>query len=70
MTVYVFIRQKPLKVTTYTSLAALYEANKSVIGISKSTLDKWQFNSFDYVNSRYIIAKTKSRSTNDIRKAL
>jgi peptidoglycan/xylan/chitin deacetylase (PgdA/CDA1 family) len=68
MTVYVFIRQRPLKVTTYTSLAALYEANKSIIDVSRSTLYKWNFNSFDYVNSRFIIAKTESLSTGDIRK--
>lgn len=69
MTVYVFIRQRPLKVTTYTSLAALYEANKSIINISRSTLYKWKFDSYDYVNNQYIIAKTKSTSTGDIRKA-
>lgn len=67
MTVFVFIRQKPLKVTTYTSLAALYEANKSIINVSKSTLYKWKFDSFDYVNSHYIIAKTESQSTGDVR---
>lgn len=68
MTVYVFIRQRPLKVATYTSLVALYEANKQVIGISISTLYKWKFNSFDYANSRFIIAKTESQSTGDVRK--
>jgi hypothetical protein len=68
MTVYVFIRQRPLKVTTYTSLAALYEANKSIIEISKSTLYKWNFNSFDYITSRFIIAKTKSQSTGYVKK--
>ncbi|MDR2004940.1 MAG: hypothetical protein LBQ74_18105 [Prevotella sp.] len=68
MKVYVFIRQRPLKVATYTSLTALYEANKSAIGISKSTLDKWPFNSFNYVNRRFIIAKTESQSTGDVRK--
>jgi len=68
MKIFVFIQQHPLKVTTYTSLTALYEANKSLIGISKSTLYKWQFDSYNYVNSRYIIAKTKSQSTGDVRK--
>jgi len=68
MTVYVFIRQRPLKVATYTSLAALYEANKSIIDVSISTLYKWEFNSFDYVNSHYIIAKTESQSAGDVRK--
>lgn len=68
MTVYVFIQQRPLKVTTYTSLVALYEANKSIIDVSKSTLYKWKFDSFNYVNSHYIIAKTESQSTGDIRK--
>lgn len=68
MTVYVFIRQRPLKVTTYTSIAALYEANKPVIDVSISTLYKWKFDSFDYVNSRFIIAKTEPQSTGDVRK--
>ncbi|MDR1504671.1 MAG: hypothetical protein LBT43_19655 [Prevotella sp.] len=68
MKIFVFIEQRPLKVTTYTSLAALYKINKSIIGVSKSTLYKWQFDSYNYVNSRYIIAKTKSQSTGDARK--
>lgn len=67
MKVFVFIQQRPLKVSTYTSLTALYLANKSIIGISKSTLDKWQFDSYDYVNSHYIIAKTESQSTGNVR---
>ncbi|GAB6120970.1 hypothetical protein [Dysgonomonas termitidis] len=68
MTVFVFIRQRPLKVTTYTSLAALYEANKSIINVSRSILYKWKFDAYDYVNSRFIIAKTESQSTGDVRK--
>jgi len=67
MKIFVFISQRPLKVKTYTSLTALYEANRSILGVSKSTLDKWQFDSYDYVNSRYIIAKTVSQSTGDVR---
>lgn len=67
MKVFVFIRQRPLKISTYTSLTALYEANKSILGISKSTLDKWQFDSYNYINSRYIIAKTESQSTGNVR---
>lgn len=67
MKVFVFIQQHPLKVSTYTSLTALYEANKSILAISKSTLDKWQFDSYNYVNSRYVIAKTESQSTGDVR---
>lgn len=67
MKVFVFIKQRPLKVSTYTSLTALYEANKSILAISKSTLDKWQFDSYNYVNSRYVIAKTESQSTGDVR---
>jgi hypothetical protein len=68
MTVYVFIRQQPLKVTTYTSLAALYEANKSIIDVSISTLYKWKFDSYDYINSRYIISKTEACSVGYVRK--
>lgn len=67
MKVFVFIQQRPLKVSTYTSLTALYEANQSILCISKSTLDKWQFDSYNYVSSRYIIAKTESQSTGSVR---
>jgi hypothetical protein len=69
MKVFVLIQQKPLKVTTYTSLTALYEANKSVLGVSKSTLDKYDFDSFDYVNSRIIISKTEPQTTGDVRRS-
>ncbi|MBF0649207.1 hypothetical protein IR083_10275 [Dysgonomonas sp. GY75] len=69
MKVFVFIEQRPVKVRTYTSLTALYEANKSIMGISKSTLDKWLVKSSYYTNSRYIIAKTESQSTGDVRNA-
>ncbi|MDR1883765.1 MAG: hypothetical protein LBR26_13415 [Prevotella sp.] len=67
MKIFVFISQRPLGVSTYTSLTALFEANKTILGISKSTLDKWPFDSFNYITSRYIIAKTESRSTGDVR---
>jgi hypothetical protein len=68
MKVFVFIGQRPLRIRTYTSLTALYEDNKDMLGISKSTLDKWQFNSFDYVNNCYIISKTETKSTGNVRK--
>jgi len=68
MKVFVFIQQKPLKITTYTSLTALYEANKNVLSVSKSTLDKYDFDRFDYVNNRIIISKTNPHTTGDIRR--
>lgn len=70
MKVYVCILQRPLKVTTYTSLTALYEANRGVLRVSKSTLDKYDFDSFDYVTSRVIISKTQPQTTGDIRRSL
>ncbi|MFV0311163.1 MAG: hypothetical protein ACK5KN_05880 [Dysgonomonas sp.] len=66
MKVYVYIQQKPLKVKTYTSLTALYLANKSDLSVSKSTLEKYNFDSFDYVTSRVIISKTEPQTTGDI----
>lgn len=67
MKVFVLILQKPLKVKTYTSLTALYEANKEVLNVSKSTLDKYQFDQFDYVNNRIVISKTTALTTGDVR---
>ncbi|NDW10922.1 hypothetical protein [Dysgonomonas sp. 520] len=68
MKVFVFIQQKPLKVKTYTSLTALYEANKSVLNVSKSTLDKSDLNTHPYVDSRFIIVKTETLSSGDVRR--
>nr|DAE47096.1 MAG TPA: hypothetical protein [Caudoviricetes sp.] len=67
MKVYVLIKQKPLKVKTYTSLQALFEDNDN-LGVSKSKLDKWDFDKFDLVDSRFIISKTESLTTGDVRK--
>lgn len=67
MKVFVLILQKPLKVKTYTSLTALYEANKEVLNVSKSTLDKYPFDQFDYVNNRIVISKTTALTTGDVR---
>jgi hypothetical protein len=69
MKVYVFIQQKPLKITTYTSLTALYEANRAMISVSKSTLDKFDFDKFPFVSSRVIIAKTEPQTSGDVRRA-
>ena len=68
MKVFVFIKQKPLKITTYTSLTALYEANKSLIPVSKSKLDKDDLAAFPYTDSRIIIAKTETQSSGDVRR--
>lgn len=67
MKVFVLILQKPLKVKTYTSLTALYEDNKEILNVSKSTLDKYPFDQFDYVNSQIIISKTETLTTGDVR---
>ncbi|GHV13534.1 hypothetical protein FACS1894169_00750 [Bacteroidia bacterium] len=68
MKVFVFIQQKPLKIATYTSLTALYEANKSLIPVSKSKLDKDDLAAFPYVDSRIIIAQTETQSSGDVRR--
>ncbi len=70
MKVFVFIQQNPLKIATYTSLTALYEANRSVLRISKSTLDKYDFDAFPFITSRIIIAKTETQSTGDVRRII
>lgn len=68
MKVFVLIQQRPLRVSTYTSLTALYMANSACLGVSKSTLDKHDFDRFQYVSSRYIIAKTETLSAGDVRR--
>lgn len=68
MKVFIFIQQKPLRVTSYTSLTALYEDNKTVINVSKSTLDHYDFDRFKYLSSRFIIAKTDTQTTGDIKR--
>lgn len=69
MKVFVFIQQRPLRISTYTSLTALYNANKAVLGVSKSTLDKYGLDRFPYVTSRFIIAKSAPLTTGDVRRA-
>jgi len=66
MKIFVLIKQKPLAVKTYTSLTALYEDNGD-LRVSKSKLEKWDF-TFDYVDSRYIISRTFSQSSGDVRR--
>lgn len=68
MKVFVLILQKPLKVKTYTSLSALYNDNRGVIDVSKSTLDHYDFDRFNYLSNRFIIAKTEAQSTGDIKR--
>ncbi|WP_165042555.1 hypothetical protein [Dysgonomonas sp. ZJ709] len=69
MKVFILIFQKPLKIKAYSSLVALLEDNDiSVIGASKSKLEKHNFNQFDYVNSHVIISKKETQSTGDIRR--
>lgn len=69
MKVFVFIQQKPLKIKTYTSLTALYEANRSLISVSKSKLDKDDLVAFPYTDSRIIIAQSETQSSGDVRRS-
>lgn len=66
MKIFVLVKQRPLRVKTYTSLTALYEDNND-LRVSKSKLEKWDF-TFDYIDTRYIISKTYSQSTGDVRR--
>ncbi len=68
MKVFVLILQKPLKVLSYTSLSALYNDNKAIIDVSKSTLDHHDFDRFHYLSNRFIIAKTDTQTTGDIKR--
>jgi hypothetical protein len=69
MKIYVLIHQKPLEVKTYSSLRALIEDNDvSAIGASRSKLEKFPFDRFDYVNSRYIISRSEPKTTGDVRR--
>lgn len=68
MKVFVLILQKPLRIYTYTSLAALCEDhNLSDLSVSKSTLEKYPFDKFNFENGRVIISKTYTKSTGDVR---
>lgn len=69
MNVYTLIQQRPLKVKTYTSLTALYEANKDIIRVSKSTLEKYGLDSRYFVDSRIIITKTTTQTSGDVRRS-
>lgn len=67
--VYVIIYQKPLQIKVYSSLTALFEDNDlSVIGASKSKLQKWSFNQFDYITHKVIISKREPLTTGDVRR--
>jgi hypothetical protein len=67
MKVFVLIQQKPLKVKAYTSLTALYEANRDILEVSKSKLDKYPFDRFDYINQKIVISKTTTLTSGDVR---
>ena len=68
MKIYILIQQKPLNIKTYSSLVALMEDNDlKAIGASRSKLEKYPFDKFDYVSSRYIISKSEPKTTGDVR---
>ena len=69
MKIYTLIYQKPLRIKTYSSLVALCEDNSpDQLGVSKATLDRYDFKNFNYVSNRVIIAKTEPLSSGDIRR--
>lgn len=69
MKVYVLIKQRPLKIQTYSSLVALIEDNDlDEIGASKSKLEKYPFDKFDYVSNRIVISRSETLSAGDVRR--
>lgn len=69
MKIYTLIYQKPLRVKTYSSLVALFEDNSpEQLGVSKSKLDRFDFDSTYYVSTRVIITRTVPQSSGDIRR--
>lgn len=67
--VYILIFQKPLKIQVYSSLVALIEDNDTeALGASRSKLEKWKFDQFDYVTYKVIISKRKSLTSGDVRR--
>lgn len=70
MKIYTLIYQKPLRVKTYSSLVALFEDNSiEQLGVSKSKLDRFDFDSTYYVSSRVIITRSRPLSAGDIRRS-
>ena len=66
--VYVLIYQRPLKIQVYSSLVALFEDNDiNELGVSKSKLDKWDWN-FNYTSLKVIISKRETLSSGDVRR--
>lgn len=69
MKVYVLIYQKPLKIKVYSSLVALIEDNKiEDLEASQSKLEKYPFDSYNYVTHKVIISKREALSTGDVRR--
>jgi len=69
MKVYVLIKQRPLKIQTYSSLVALIEDNDlDEIGASRSKLEKYPFDKFDYVSNRIVISRSETLSAGDVRR--
>lgn len=67
--VYVLILQKPLKIQVYSSLVALIEDNDiNVLGASRSKLEKWQFDQYNYIADKVIISKRQPQTSGDIRR--
>ncbi len=68
--IYILIYQKPLKIHAYSSLVALIEDNGTeALGASRSKLEKWNFDLFDYVTYKVIISKRKSLTSGDVRRS-
>lgn len=68
MKVFVLIFNKPLRVEVYSSLSAVFEAHGAdELGISRSTLDKWDF-AFKYVNSKIVLSKNYTQTAGDVRR--
>lgn len=67
MKIYTLILQKPLKIKTYSSKEALIKDNDmEALDTSRSTLEKYDFKRFYFVNSKAIITLTEVQSSGDI----
>ncbi len=68
--VYILIYQKPLRIQVYSSLVALIEDNDvASLGASRSKLEKYPFDQFDYTAYKVIIAKRRPLSSGDVRRS-
>lgn len=66
--IYILILQNPLRIQSYSSLAALIEDNSiEDLKASESKLRKWNWNT-NYVDHNVIISKRETLTSGDVRR--